>query len=525
MKNKYFNTAREAIDTFVKDGDVIALAGVSNSCVAKELSFAVEERFLDTGHPRDLTLITTSAPLDGIDMYAHEGLTKAVIAGHYANNNIMKEFIADNKCASWNLPQGMINLLYRSCGAGEPGMLSKIGLGTFVDPRQQGAKVNAAAEEELVELTEFHGEEYLWYKGLRPTVAFIRGTAADERGNVSLKDEMYWIDAQYAAKAVKACGGKVIVQVRDYVKAGTLSAHDVHIPGILVDAVVTTKDTERFHRLTPGTAFSKYLIGEEKMPECLIQSQPKPLDERKIIGRRAAMEVCAGMTVNIGFGMPEEASAALTEEGVAEHITLAVEHGLIGGVSAPGERFAVHVNYDAMVDAASQFDFFHAGGLDISLLGNAQTDAQGNVNVHKFGKLPTGIGGFIDIVSATKRIVFCGTFTAKGLKEHVEDGKLVIDSEGAIQKFIPGLAEISFNASYALKNGCRVSYITERAVFELTEDGLVLTEVAPGIDIEKDVLAQMGFAPIISPELKEMDSRIFRPERMNILESAGVEEA
>ena len=480
---------------------------------------------METGHPTNLTLITTSAPLDGMDMYAHEGLTKAVIAGHYANNTKLKEFIAADKCASWNLPQGMINLLYRSCGAGEAGLMSKIGLGTFVDPRQQGARANKAAEKypDLVERIEFFGEEYLWYHALRPTVAFIRGTVADERGNVSLKDEMYWIDAQHVAKAVKACGGKVIVQVRDYVKAGTLPAHEVQIPGIFVDAVVTTKDPEQFHRLTPGTGFSKYLIGEEKMPERLIHSRPKPLDERKIIGRRAAMEVRAGMTVNIGFGMPEDASAVLTEEGVAETITLAVEHGLIGGVSAPGERFAVHVNYDAMVDAASQFDFFHTGGLDVTILGNAQTDAQGNVNVHKFGKLPTGIGGFIDIVSATKRIVFCGTFTTKGLKEHVEDGKLVIDTEGSIKKFISGLSEISFNAAYARKNNFRVTYITERAVFELTDGGLVLTEVAPGIDVEKDILAQMDFVPLISPALREMDSRIFRPEPMGLRESAGME--
>ncbi len=516
MNNKYFATAREAVAAIVKDGDVIALAGSSNSCTAKELSYAVEEVFLETGHPRDLTLVTTSAPLEGMDMYAHEGLTSRVIAGHYANNDKLKEFIADNKCASWNLPQGIVNLLYRSEGAGDNGLLSKIGLGTFVDPRQQGAKTNGAAQEELVEVQEFRGEEYLWYKPLHPTVAFIRGTAADEKGNVSLSDEMYWIDAISVAKATKANGGKVIVQVRDYVQANSMTAHEIQIPGILVDAIVTTKDPEQFHRLTPGTLFSEYLIGKKKMPETLIQSKPRRLDERKIIGRRAAMEVEPGMVVNIGFGMPEVASSVLTEEGIAEEVTLAVEHGLIGGVAAPGERFAVHVNYDAMVDAPSQFDFFHVGGLDISLLGNAQTDRTGNVNVHKFGRLPTGIGGFIDIVTTTKKIVFCGTFTAKGLREHVEDGKLVIDTEGSIHKFIADLAEISFNAAYSLKNGCKVLYVTERAVFELTEQGLVLTEYAPGIDLEKDILGQMDFKPLISPALKEMDSRIFADRPMGL---------
>ena len=519
MNSKYYKTAKEAISAIVKDNDVIALAGASNSCTAKELSYAVEELFLETGHPKNLTLITTSAPLEGMDMYAHEGLTTRVIAGHYANNEKLKEFIAENKCASWNLPQGIINLLYRSEGAGDNGLLSKIGLGTFVDPRQKGAKTNAAATEELVEVQEFRGEEYLWYKPLHPTVAFIRGTAADEKGNVSLGDEMYWIDAISVAKATKANGGKVIVQVRDYVQANSMAAHEIQIPSILVDAIVTTKDLEQFHRLTPRTFFNEYLIGKKKMPEELIQSSPRPLDERKIIGRRAAMEVEPDMIVNIGFGMPEMASNVMTEEGIAKEITLAVEHGLIGGVAAPGERFAVHVNYDAMVDAPSQFDFFHVGGLDITLLGNAQTDFHGNVNVHKFGRLPTGIGGFIDIVTTTKKIVFCGTFTAKGLREHIENGKLVIDTEGSIKKFIRTLSEISFNAEYSLKNGCRVMYVTERAVFELTRDGLLLTEYAPGIDIEKDIIEQMEFVPLVSPKLKQMDPRIFADEPMGLLKT------
>ena len=522
MQNKYYATAREAIEKYVKDGDTIALAGVSNSCTAKELSLAAEAAFLETGHPANLKLITTSAPLEGLDMYAHDGMTESVIAGHYSNNEAMKEFIADNKCYSWNLPQGIINLLYRSEGAGDNGVLSKVGLGTFVDPRQEGARVNSSTPNNIIEVESFRDEEYLWYKPLHPTVAFIRGSAADEKGNVSLSNEMYWADAVSVAKAVKANGGKVIVQVRDYVKANSMEAHDIQIPGIYVDAVVTTKDTDKFHRMTPNTQFSEYLIGKKKMPEVLIQSAPKPLDQRKIIGRRAAMEVKKNTIVNIGFGMPEAASNVMTEEGLAEHITLAVEHGLIGGVAAPGERFAVHVNYDSMVDAPSQFDFFHTGGLDIALLGNAQTDGRGNVNVHKFGRLPTGIGGFIDIITTTKKIVFCGTFTAKGLNEHVENGKLVIDTEGSIKKYIKTLKEISFNADYALKNECKVIYITERAVFELNDGGLVLTEYAPGIDVEKDIIAQMDFMPAISSELKMMDERIFRDEVMGLTGAAEV---
>lgn len=522
LKNKLFATAREAVDTFVKDGDVVALAGVSNSCVAKELSFALEERFLETGSPKNLTVLSMSAPLDGMDMFAHEGMTSNVIVGHFNNNAALKEFVASNKCQAWNIPQGIMSILYRSASAGEKGLLTKVGLGTFVDPRYQGAKSNSVTKDDLVDLVELKGEEYLWYKVTAPDVAFIRGSIADEKGNVSLCDEMYWADAQYVARAAKANGGKVIVQVRDYVKAGSLAAHDVQIPGILVDAIVTTKDPEKFHRMTPGTQFSKYILGEAKMPNTLIQSMPKPLDERKIIGRRAAMEVGADMNVNIGFGMPEVASAVMTEEGVAEHISLSVEHGIVGGVAAPGERFAVHVNYDALVDAPSQFDFYHSGGLDITLLGNAQTDPSGNVNVHKFGRLPTGVGGFIDIVTATKKIVFCGTFTTKGLKEHVEDGKLVIDTEGAVKKFIPALPETTFSAPYAIKNGCKVLYVTERAVFELTEKGIMLTEYAPGVDVQKDILDQMEFKPLISENLKLMDERIFKPEQMGLLDDLNL---
>lgn len=517
MKNKYFNTAREAVDAFVKDGDIIALAGVSSSCVAKELSFAVEESFLETGHPNNLTIMSTSAPIEGINMYAHDGMTSRAILGHFNSNKAFMQYAADNKCECWNLPQGLLAIMYRSASAGEKGLLTKVGLGTFVDPRHQGGKVNDITTKDLVKVVNFEGEEYLWYTVTAPTVAFIRGSVADEKGNVSLGDEMYWADAQYVARATHANGGKVIVQVRDYVKAGSLAAHDVQIPGILVDGIVTTKDVEKYHRMTPGTAFSKYLLGEEKMPDNLIQSMPKPLDERKIIGRRAALEVKAGMNINIGFGMPEVASAVMTEEGVANHITLVVEHGLVGGVSAPGERFAVHVNYDALVDEPSQFDFFHAGGIDISMLGNAQTSKRGDVNVHKFGNLPGGIGGFIDIVTATKTIIFCGTFTAKGLKEHVEDGKLVIDQEGSVKKFVETLPQISFNAEYGVKNGCRVLYVTERAVFELTDQGIMLTEYAPGVDVQKDIIDNMEFTPLISPDLKLMDERIFREEKMNLV--------
>ena len=518
MKNKYFNTAREAVDALVKDGDVIALAGVSSSCVAKELAFATEERFLETGSPKNLTIMSTSAPIDGINMFAHDGMCSRAILGHFNSNKAFMQFVADNKCKCWNLPQGLLAIMYRSASAGEKGLLTKVGLGTFVDPRHQGGKSNEITTEDLVKVVEMDGEEYLWYTVTAPDVAFIRGSVADEKGNVSLGDEMYWADAQYVARAAHANGGKVIVQVRDYVKAGSLAAHDVQIPGILVDGIVTTKDVEKFHRMTPGTRFSKYLLGEEKMPDVLIHSAPKPLDERKIIGRRAAMEVKAGMNINIGFGMPEVASAVMTEEGVANHITLVVEHGLVGGVSAPGERFAVHVNYDALVDEPSQFDFFHSGGIDISMLGNAQTSQRGDVNVHKFGKLPSGIGGFIDIVTATKTIIFCGTFTAKGLVEHVEDGKLVIDNEDSIKKFVADLPEISFNAGYGIKNGCRVMYITERAVFVLTDKGIMLTEYAPGIDVQKDIIDCMDFTPLISPDLKVMDERIFRPEKMGIVD-------
>ena len=513
MKPKLY-TAREAVRKFVKPGDTVAISGFSQSTLARELLYAISDEFTESGTPNQLTFISGAGLINGLDMLAKEGLTACNICGHYGPNEALREFVAENKCRSYNLPQGMVGHLMRAVGNGEKGILSKIGLGTYVDPRLEGGRMNQVTTEDIISVVEFQGEEYLYYKAPRPNVALIRGSIADERGNVSLDEEMWLSFATYAAKAAHACGGKVIVQVKSVVKAGSLPARRIAIPGILVDAVVVTQDRAKNHRFTPNTEFSRFLLGEYKMP--LEDPPPMPLNERKLIGRRAAMELEPGDIVNIGIGTSEAVSAVCTEEGCTDLLELTVESGIIGGALAPNERFGVHVNYDCLVDEVTQFDFYHSGGLDATFLGNAQTNMNGDVNVSKFGPLPTGGGGFIDIVQNTRKIVFCGTFTASGLKMRVADGKLTILQEGKVKKFVRTLPQISFNAKYASEHQFKVLYITERAVFRLTPSGIELIEYAPGIDIEKDIFEQMEFRPLISDQLEPMDERLLRAEKIGL---------
>ncbi len=508
--------AREAVEKYVRPGDTVVISGFSQSTLARELLYAISDSFTETGLPNNLTFVSGAGLINGLDMLAKDGLTACNICGHYGPNEELRKFVAANKCRSYNIPQGMVGHLMRAVGNGEKGILSKVGIGTYVDPRLEGGRMNEVTTEDIISVVDFQGEEYLYYKAPRPNIALIRGSIADERGNVSLDEEMWLSFATYAAKAAHACGGKVIVQVKSVVKAGSLPARKISIPGIMVDAIVVTEDRAKNHRFTPNTEFSRFLLGEYKMP--LSETDPLPLGDRKVIGRRAAMEIEPGDIVNIGIGTSEAVSSVCTEEGCTDLLELTVESGIIGGALAPNERFGVHVNYDCLVDEVTQFDFYHSGGLDATFLGNAQTSMNGNVNVSKFGPLPTGGGGFIDIVQNTRKIIFCGTFTASGLKVQVADGKLSIVQEGKIKKFVNTLPQVTFNAQYASERGYKVMYITERAVFQLTPEGLELIEYAPGIDIEKDIFAQMEFRPLVSKELKLMDENLFRENRIGLRE-------
>lgn len=510
-----FLTAREAVD-LIQDGDTLATDGFVVNNYPETVCKALEERFLETGSPVDLTLVFAAGQGDGKDgglnHLGHEKLLKRVIGGHWNLCPKLGKLSTENKIEAYNLPQGSIAQLYREIAGGRPGLVTHVGLQTFVDPRLDGGKINDVTTEDLVELVKLNGKERLLYKSMPINACLLRGTTADEKGNISMEKEGLYLCATALAQATKNSGGRVIVQVERKVKAGSIDPRMVKIPGIYVDAVVVVSPEENMHEADPvlAPAYS----GEIRLPA---DSLPHlPLDARKVIGRRAAMELIPNAIVNLGIGIPEMVSAVAGEEGIGDSMTLTVEAGPIGGFPANGPAFGLSLNPEAILDQLYQFDFYDGGGLDLAYLGLAECDPRGNINVSKIGTRVTGCGGFINITQNAKRLVFCGTFTAKGLKLEIGDGKLTIAQEGASKKFVEKVGHITFSGEYAASIGQQVLYVTERAVFELKKDGLHLTEIAPGVDIQKDVLDQMNFIPKMDVPPKLMDARIFRDELMGL---------
>lgn len=504
-------TARQAAEK-IKDGSTVTWTTAGLCGFAEEVAAAIEERFIETGYPKDLWLSHSCGCGDhknrGMNHFGHEGLVRKIVSGHIGEAPKLGKLVVENKIEAHLLPQGVMTHLWRQMAGKKVGVITKVGLGTFADPRLQGGKVSEKTKDEMVKVIEFEGEEYLYYKTFPIDVAIIRGTTADENGNMTMDNEPLFLEALSLATAAKNNGGIVIAQVEFLAKAGTLHPKRVKVPGVLVDYVVIAKSEN--HLQTKITKYNPALCGDSRAPLSGIPALP--LDERKIIARRAAMELNPNTTLNLGIGMPDGVASVAAEEGVIEMLTLTTELGNFGGMPAGGPDFPASYNSDCTVDHPYMFDFYDGGGLDACVLGLAQTDSEGNLNVSKFGPRVVGPGGFINISSAAKKVIFVGTLTASGAEYAVEDGKMKIVKEGEIKKFVNTVDHVTFSGKYASKSGRPIIYITERAVFQLENGELTLIEIAPGIDLEKDVLAQMEFKPKISPNLKEMPKEIFEPK-------------
>ncbi|MBP2642043.1 MAG: coenzyme transferase [Firmicutes bacterium] len=518
MGRVQFVSTKEAA-ALIPDGAKIGTVGFLMIGCPEEIWLETEKRFLEVGHPKNISLFWDSGPGDGGDVrglnhLCHEGLLAKTVAGHYGLIKKITSMIFENKIQAYNLPQGVLSQMFRDMAARKPGVLTHVGLGTFVDPDHGGGKLNEITTEDIVQKMQVNGKDYLFYQAQPIDVAVIRGTEADENGNVSLRKECLTLEHLSCAMAARNNGGKVIVQVEKIVKNGTIPPKEVGIPGVMVDVVAIVSDIKN-HMQTTGTQFNENFISAAGVFKQEVKKLP--LDARKVIARRSAMLIDpSAFVLNYGIGYPEAVAAILREEGIQEHFTATVEPGVIGGAALGGLDFGACITPEAIIDEPYQFDFYDGGGIDCTFLGMAECDAEGNLNVSKFGPKIAGCGGFIDISQNAKACVFCGTFTAGGLEEIVDDGKLKILKEGKVKKFIKQVEQITFNGKFESKKNKKITLVTERAVFELRREGPTLVEIAPGVDLQQDILDQMEFKPIIDKNLKEMDAAIFSPQLMGL---------
>ena len=517
MRKPEFITAAQAVDT-IADGSTLCTIGMTLISASETILREIENRFMQQGRPNGLTFVHTCGQAamkmpGGMTHLAHEGLLRRVIGGHWGQSPMMMDLISDNKVEAYNLPQGQMANMFHSMALREPGKLSKVGIGTFVDPRIEGGKMNLRTKEhgdDLVAIVTVDGEEYIQYKPIPIDTLVIRGTYCDENGNLSTQEEGMMLEVLPAVMATKRWGGRVIAQVKSVVKNGTLQSKEVTVPGVLIDNIVVAQNPLEEHRQTFSWFFDPAYCGAVRVPETALKRLP--LNERKVICRRALMLLTPDSIINIGTGMPNDAvGPILAEENANDCVSVTVESGIYGGTPASTIDFGIACNAEALIGHDRQFEFYSGTGVDFTFMGAGQVDSAGNVNATRMGNKATGAGGFIDITSTAKTVVFCSTFTGGGLQVAFDEKRgVTIQREGTFKKLVQTIQQISYNGKLAVERGQKMWYVTERCVFELTADGMKLVEIAKGIDLQKDILAQMDFVPLIATDLKVTDPCIYR---------------
>lgn len=507
-------TADKAI-SLIRNGDTIAIEGSGGGIGEPELMLrTLKDHFNQTGYPQDLTIIHSTGMGDrgekGLSLIALEGMIRRVIGGHFGQSPAMAKLVEENKIEAYNFPIGVICQLYREIAAKRPGVITHIGMHTFIDPRQQGGKLNEITEEDLIEIIHLSGKEYLFYRSFPINIAIIRASTADEEGYLSVENEPAKLALLAMAQAAKNSGGITIAQVKNVTAAGSINPHRVVVPGTLVDYIVLDPEQQQTYESEYNPAY----CGSVKTP--IYFENEIQLTIRKIIARRAALEITPNAIVNLGVGISDMVATVSSEENISDEFTLTVEQGAYGGVPQTGILFGTSINPKAIVDSPSQFDYYDGGGLDIAFLGMAQADREGNVNVSKFNQRVIGTGGFVDISQGAQTVIFCSTFTTKNLEVSTHNGKIKIVNEGQFMKFLNRVEHITYSGKFGNDSGQRVLYVTERAVFQLVDHQLVLIEIAEGVNLERHILQQMEFIPVISRDLKFMDNRIFKSDRMGL---------
>ena len=516
-------TAEQAAE-LINDDAIVAVNSSSGLCCPDAILAAIGARFDANGHPQNLTTVHPIAAGDmfgttGTDHIAKPGLLKKIIGGSYVSGPTKAEppkiwqMIGANQVAAYNLPSGVVFDMLREGAAKRPGVLTKVGLDTFVDPIHEGGAMNKVAQADpIVSHQEFAGEDWLYFPSLKPDVAIIRATTSDERGNLSFEQEGAYLGAMEMALAAHNNGGVVIAQVRRIAQNGTIRPHDVRVPGILVDAIVEAPEMLQ----TTATLYDPAISGELIRP--LDTFALSEFGVGKVIARRVAQDLKSGWAVNVGFGISANVPRILIEEGLHGNVTWVIEQGAVGGVPLLDFKFGCAANAEAFVASPHQFSYFQAGGFDASLLSFLEIGGNGSVNVSRLSAVPhrtAGAGGFVDITARAKKIVFSGNFNA-GAKMHINDSKLIIETEGKISKFVDEVDQISFSGKRAMEQGQDVTYVTERCVLKLIDGKVTVTEIAPGIDLENDVLAQAATSLAVSDDLKEMDKALFMPQVMGL---------